>query len=286
MVLIADSGSTKTAWLGILPEGDPVKVRTEGINPYYQTEAQIVNIVREGLLPGLTGPVERVYFYGAGCSGPEKNSVVSRAIREALDDDRVDLDINSDLLGAARGLFHERPGIVGILGTGANAGMYNGEGIVKQAPSMGYVLGDEGSGAVLGKHLIGRVLRNQLPQEVIKEFYATYQLTAKDILNKIYQLPFPNRMLASFVPFIHSHIAEPDLHQLVIRNFEAFFKNYILPFTGVKSYEVNITGSVAYYFKEQLMTTANTYHLAIGRVSKDPLAGLQNFHKQAFVIDK
>lgn len=275
MILLADSGSTKTDW-ALARNGSLVKqITTEGINPFFQTEEEISRIVHERLMPALDGAMpHEVHFYGAGCAFPEKNRLVEQAITRHLP---VPVEIGSDLLGAARSLCGRRPGIACIMGTGSNSCYYDGQTIAANVSPLGYVLGDEGSGAVLGRLLVGDCLKNQLPAPLKEAFFKRFDLTPQLILERVYKQPFPNRFLASLSPFLIEHIDEPCIHRLVLNSFKSFFTRNVMQYDyrGVK---VHFTGSIAYYYREVLDEAARALQIELGHIVRSPLEGLVTYH--------
>lgn len=275
MILFADSGSTKTDW-ALARNGSLVKqITTEGINPFFQTEEEISRIVHERLMPALDGAMpHEVHFYGAGCAFPEKNRLVEQAITRHLP---VPVEIGSDLLGAARSLCGRRPGIACIMGTGSNSCYYDGQTIAANVSPLGYVLGDEGSGAVLGRLLVGDCLKNQLPAPLKEAFFKRFDLTPQLILERVYKQPFPNRFLASLSPFLIEHIDEPCIHRLVLNSFKSFFTRNVMQYDyrGVK---VHFTGSIAYYYREVLDEAARALQIELGHIVRSPLEGLVTYH--------
>ncbi|WP_283388715.1 ATPase [Barnesiella viscericola] len=275
MILLADSGSTKTDW-ALARNGSLVKqITTEGINPFFQTEEEISRIVHERLMPALDGAMpHEVHFYGAGCAFPEKNRLVEQAITRHLP---VPVEIGSDLLGAARSLCGRRPGIACIMGTGSNSCYYDGQTIAANVSPLGYVLGDEGSGAVLGRLLVGDCLKNQLPAPLKEAFFRRFDLTPQLILEQVYKQPFPNRFLASLSPFLIEHIDEPCIHRLVLNSFKSFFTRNVMQYDcrGVK---VHFTGSIAYYYREVLDEAARALQIELGHIVRSPLEGLVTYH--------
>lgn len=275
MILLADSGSTKTDW-ALACNGSLVKqITTEGINPFFQTEEEISHIVHERLIPALDGAMpHEVHFYGAGCAFPEKNRLVKQAITRHLP---VSVEIGSDLLGAARSLCGRRPGIACIMGTGSNSCYYDGQTIAANVSPLGYVLGDEGSGAVLGRLLVGDCLKNQLPAALKEAFFKRFDLTPQLILERVYKQPFPNRFLASLSPFLIEHIDEPCIHRLVLNSFKSFFTRNVMQYDyrGVK---VHFTGSIAYYYREVLDEAARALQIELGHIVRSPLEGLVTYH--------
>ena len=275
MILIADSGSTKTDWC-LVDKGALVKqVFTKGTNPFFQTEDEISNEVEQNLLPFIeAAKVEAVWFYGAGCAFPEKNEIVRAAIARHLD---VPIEVGSDLLGAARGLCGSQPGIACILGTGSNSCFYDGKEIVSNVSPLGFILGDEGSGAVLGKMLVGDVLKNQLPAALKEEFLSRYELTPAIILERVYKKPFPNRFLASLSPFLVEHLDVPEIHTLVLNGFKAFFERNVKQY-DYKQYPVHLIGSLAYYYRSVLQEAAEQTGVRLGTIKQSPMEGLISYH--------
>ena len=275
MILIADSGSTKTDWC-LVDNGVLVKqIFTKGTNPFFQTEDEISAEVSENLLPYLdTAKVDAVWFYGAGCAFPEKNEIVRAAIARHLD---VPIEVGSDLLGAARGLCGSQPGIACILGTGSNSCFYDGKEIVSNVSPLGFILGDEGSGAVLGKMLVGDVLKNQLPAALKEEFLARYELTPAIILERVYKKPFPNRFLASLSPFLVEHLDVPEIHTLVLNGFKAFFDRNVKQY-DYKQYPVHLIGSLAFYYRSVLQEAAEQTGVRLGTIKQSPMEGLISYH--------
>jgi len=275
-ILIADSGSTKTHWC-LVQQGQVVtEVVTDGINPFYQTDMEIISLIDSQLLPKLeTMDIDRIYFYGAGCSFPEKKILVIRALVRFFTNSII--EIQSDLMGAARGLFQHEKGIACILGTGSNSCYYDGKDIVENVSPLGYILGDEGSGAVLGKLLVADCLKNQLPEELKEKFLSRCELTPEIILENVYKKPFPNRFLAQFTPFILENIEEPSLFNLVFDSFDSFFVRNVLQYP-LEEIAVGFVGSVAYYFRDTLEIVASERRIEISEIVQSPMEGLVRFH--------
>lgn len=275
MILIADSGSTKTDWC-LVGDGEAVlRFQTQGMNPFFQTEEEIGKEIETGLVPALGEEIpSAIYFYGAGCAFPEKNEMIRRSVNRCLP---VPVEVGSDLLAAARALCGSEPGIACILGTGSNSCQYDGKEIVKNVSPLGFILGDEGSGAVLGKLLIGDVLKDQLPLSLKDQFLEQYGLTPASMMERVYRGPFPNRFLAGFSPFIREHLDEPAIRELATRSFWAFFTR------NVKQYDcfdlpVHLVGSVAWYFQDVLKDIAFDLGIRIGTVVRSPMDGLIRYH--------
>ena len=274
-ILIADSGSTKTDWC--LAAGGKVeaRVRTKGMNPFQVSEEDMVREVKAELVPYLgTTQLDQLHFYGAGCT-PEKQPVVERALRACLTVSGT-CEVASDMLGAARALCGDRPGIACILGTGSNSCAYDGHRIVKNVPALGFILGDEGSGAVMGKHLVADVLKGQLPQTVIDRFNKKYGLSAADIIDRVYRQPRPNTFLASFAPFLEENLDEPSIYSLVKNSFVSFLQRNVRQYDGWNRLPIGFNGSIACIFRKPLEEALDEEGMHLGKVIQTPMEGLMN----------
>jgi N-acetylglucosamine kinase-like BadF-type ATPase len=278
MILVADSGSTKTDWALIDNDKCIYNVQTKGMNPFFQTEKQIEEEIKLSLLSHLPegAKVEAVYFYGAGCTF-EKAPLVERAIANAMPDVHQ-IEANSDMLGAARALCGRNAGIACILGTGSNSCLYNGDKILANVSPLGYVLGDEGSGAVLGKLFVGSLLKNRMTEGLKERFMEETNLDSPTIVDKVYRQPFPNRFLAGLAPFLSRHIEDPSVHDLVSSSFSDFFVRNVAQYEGYTSLPIHFTGSVAFYFKDVLKKVTEEMGLCLGKIEKSPIEGLVKFH--------
>ena len=278
MKLIADSGSTKTAWCLLSDDGSQQLFQTQGINPFQQTESEICDVLQDELLPqlppqGFVSSLLEIYFYGAGCT-PEASPKVASALRSALSAD-AQIEVQSDMLGAARALCGDKAGIVAILGTGSNSCYYDGKRIVKNVSPLGFILGDEGSGAYIGKRLVGDILKHQLPAAVCSQFLEETKLTQAKIIQRTYREPFPNRFLASLSPFCARHRDDDAIHSLLIDCFRQFFLRNISAYEGST---VHFVGSVGYYYQPEIQAAASLLGYTVGNVLKDPLQGLIAYH--------
>lgn len=276
MILIADSGSTKTDWCALLTDGKRLYFSGEGINPYFQDSTDVARIATDTLMNKIPEHPESIFFYGAGCSSSEKNAQVEQGLQRVFSSASV--LVEHDMLAAARALCGNSKGIACILGTGSNSILFNGEAIEEDIPSLGFILGDEGSGAYLGKELIRKFLYKELPEWLHDAFVKDYGLNKDQILEQVYKKPLPNRYLATFSPFIHAHIDTPEMHDLVYHAFEAFIKHHICKYTDYHHTPMHCTGSVAYHFKSILEEVCRDYHIHLGNVVKSPLEGLTNYH--------
>ena len=277
MILIADSGSTKTDW-ALLEECGPAvrRVATQGINPVHQSEDYIYNVFRAELLPQCpsVSDVSDVFFYGAGCAEPWKNQVAS-ALQRCFP--QASLSVETDLLGAARAVCGRDSGVACILGTGANSCLYDGERIVKNVPPLGYILGDEGSGAVLGRLFFNAIFKGALPESLRDDYLHTTGLTYADIIDRVYRQPLANRFLASTSLYISQHLDCDGLRELVKENFRQFFRKNICHYDS-RSLPVGAVGSIASVYATLLAEVAHEEGYELGNVCKSPMEGLLAFH--------
>ena len=278
MILIADSGSTKTDWC-VVENGQPIQqISTKGINPFFQSEEEISNEIATSLLPQLkTNALDAVYFYGAGCGFPDKIAMVHRAITKHLQIKR-EVEVNTDMLAVAHGLCQHEAGIACIMGTGSNSCYYDGKQIVSNVSPLGFILGDEGSGAVLGKLLVGDILKNQMTPELKEKFLKQFGLTPADIIDHVYRKPFPNRFLASLSPFLAQNIDEPCIHALVLGSFKSFLKRNVMQYENFRNSKVHFIGSVAFYYKTILAEAAQEMNIQLFTIIKSPMEGLIKYH--------
>lgn len=278
MILIADSGSTKTEWTAMDDLTGEVTghAYTKGLNPYFVTEEEIRDEIRTKLLPML--PVDcftRIYFYGSGARD-EKQPMIRQAISSLL---VGEVTVTTDMLGAARALCGHEPGIVCILGTGANSCRYDGEAIVANVPPLGYILGDEGSGAVLGKHFIADLLKGLLPESVERDFEETYpEITTATVLEQVYKESQPNRFLASLAPFIRKQIDVPEVRSMVGECFRSFFRRNVKLYDNWETTPVHFVGSIAHNFHAVLEEAAEAEGIHLGQVLSVPMEGLVRYH--------
>ena len=263
-VLIADSGSTKTDWVL-----DGRRFSTQGINPFHQSEETILAILRGELLPQLPSEkVGAVQFYGSGVR-PEHEQTMVGLLRQCLGDG-IGIEAHSDLLGAARALCGDGEGIACILGTGSNSCLYDGHDIVKNTPSLGYILGDEGSGAVLGLRFVNALYKGRLPEALTADFEQSMHVTLPQVIDRVYRQPLANRWLASLSVFIHDHLHCPGVEDIVKTNFRDFIRRNIVPYHR-PDLPLNAVGSIAYYYKDLLADAAETEGCRLGTVLRSPL---------------
>ena len=277
-ILIADSGSTKTDWCLIDNAANSTQTAsTQGINPFYQSEAEIERIIGSELIPVLPDAkgAESVYFYGAGLR-PEMIGKMTAVLTRALEAQYV--EAASDLLGAARALFQSEEGIACILGTGSNSGLYDGCYITANTPPLGFILGDEGSGAVLGKLFLGSLCKGLMPEGLLEEYLDETQQSQADIINAVYRKPLPNRYLAQTAPFIHRHLHLPEVEAIVTDNFRAFFRRNLAQYHR-NDLPVRAIGSIAIHFEKQFAKAAQLEGFTQKILTaKSPMQGLVKYH--------
>lgn len=277
MILIADSGSTKTDWV-VAEKGRVVfQHRTCGMNPCVQSYDEIERTVEQTAMElAVQGfPLQAVYYYGAGCT-PEKLEMMTGLLQRYWGQ-AVHIEVHSDLNGAARAVCGKADGVACILGTGSNSCLFlNGE-IAAQTPALGYILGDEGSGTALGKRFLNGILKGSLPASLRNEFFEAMETSPQDILYRVYQAPMPNRFLASLSPFISAHIDIEGVNELVTANFQDFLERNIVPYHRT-DLSLGVVGSVAFHYQSQLKTAASALQFSIGKIEKSPVEGLVRYH--------
>ncbi len=275
-ILIADSGFTKTDWRLIQSDGSIEQARTPGINPYYQTQEEMLTVIKD-LYDQIPDKVDEIYYYGTGCSSGTNRKKIADLLAKYYPS--AVIDVNHDLLAAARSLCGEEAGIACILGTGTNSCLYDGVKITQNVPSLGWAIADEGGGTYLGKTLVTDYYRKDMPADLRKVFKDNFGLTKDNFLTHIYQEPMPGRFLASFAKFIGQHINEPYMHQLVARGFEIFITKNIMKYEDYDQVPVHFTGSIAFYFSNVLRQVAQEKGIYVKHISEFPIAGLTLFHQ-------
>lgn len=277
-ILIADSGSTKTEWC--LLQGDKKKkLATQGLSPYFLTGEQIKAILEKELIPKLKdADLVEIYFYGTGCSNPANAAIVKKAIQYFYK--KATIKVDHDLTGAAKALCGDGKGIACILGTGSNSCFYNGKKIVKNSPGLGYVLGDEGSGAYLGKKVIQYFLYNTFDEDLMERFKAKFNTNSIEILEAVYKKPLPNRYLAGFAIFLAENRGHFMVENIIEDGLNDFFFNHIYKYRESWTLPINFVGSIAHGFKDVLKDLCNSYELQLGTVIKNPMEGLIKYHQQ------
>ncbi|RZK49384.1 MAG: N-acetylglucosamine kinase [Pedobacter sp.] len=279
MILIADGGSTKTNWCLINEAGRKILFNTEGYNPYFSDSAYIEKSLHESLPENLErAKINEVYYYGAGCSTDANREIVASAMRKIFT--QAEIQIGHDLLASCRALLGDEAGFAAILGTGTNTCLYDGHDISLNIDSLGYFLGDEGSGSYIGKKLLADYMKGFMPEKLSQIFFDTYKLTNEDIFDHIYNKPLPNRFCASFSKFIYDNKDQFKEYSesIVDYAFTAFFENLVVHYPNYKNYRLNCVGSVGYSFRDVLSVVADRYEMGIGKIIRSPIDDLVNYH--------
>lgn len=274
--LIADSGSTKTEWC-LLNGKKKTIIYSQGMSPYFINDVQMEAILKQEVLPHLKKiAVEEIFYYGTGCSNPANVKMVKKALKNCFAVARV--NVETDVDGAAKGLCGNEKGIACILGTGSSSCYYNGKRIVKNNPGLGYILGDEGSGAYLGKKVIQYYLYNTFDEDLRSRFDAKFVTNANEILNAVYKQPLANRYLASFAIFLAENRGHYMIENIIEDGFNDFFYNHVYKFRESWKYPVHFTGGIAFGFKDVLAEMCDSYQLQLGNVLRNPMEGLIKYH--------
>ena len=276
MLVIVDSGSTKADWRFITDPANIVAHSTQGFNPFLHDSDYVWEVLKTTLLPKIEAEkVQKVVFYGAACSSPERCAIIEVALRRCFE--TAEIQVEHDLLACARASLQDQPGVSCIIGTGSNSCAYDGQRITDNITNLGYFLGDEGSGGHLGKLLIQAYFYREMPADILKVFEDTYQMDKAAIISEIYGKA-PNVFLASFAKFMSEHKAHPFVQDLVNDAFEVFVKRHICKYTQHLHYPIAFVGSIAFHFKDILQTVLNRHALQLGQIIQKPIDPLVNYH--------
>lgn len=274
-VLIAESGSTKTDWR-LIKGKKTLSFQTIGFNPYHIGQDKILEELAASTLKSEVININILYFYGAGCSSIEKKKEIKSALKAFFTN--AEIYVEHDLLAAARACCGKEKGMVAILGTGSNSCLFDGENIIQNIPSLGYILGDEGSGAYMGKLLLQMYLYGNLGHDLKKKFETNYEHRLTTILNSVYKEPLPNRFLAQFTHFIKENENHTKMDSLIKKAFSDFFENHITRYKEFNTIPLNLVGSIANIFSNQLKEVAIKYDVQIDKILKNPIEELVSFH--------
>lgn len=278
MILIADSGGSKTDWRLIRNDGSIAQANAPGFNPYYQPIEDLKKNVQEIILPQVNGrTVDKIFFYGAGVSSVKNQLTIKSAFLEFFPEAQI--EIGWDLLAAARALCGHEPGIACIMGTGSNSCLYDGEKITDNVANLGWILADEGSGANIGRKFLVDYLRKKFPAKLAEQFQQRFPLSREEFLEKVYQQEKPSAFLASFMKFIFQHLKEPYCYKLVYGSFAEFYENNVMQYENYRNLKVHFTGSIAFYFSDILRQVANDKGITVKNILEGPIAGLTLYHQ-------
>ena len=275
-VLIADSGSTKTDWV-LIDQNYRSEFKTIGYNPYFISAESIYNSLSKELGYYFEPKkIKKIFFYGAGCSNSENIAIVDNAMSKYFSS--AELFIGHDMLAAARALLKNERGFACILGTGSNSCIYNGKQIEKNIDSLGYLLGDEGSGSNIGKKIVRDYLRGYLPTELLYKFQEKYNTSSSGIFNTLYNEPLPNRFLAGFCHFAHENKDHEHIQNIIRESFNDFFKNLVSKYPEHSKYKFNCIGSVGFIFSGILNEMVSYYNMECGKIIRSPIDDLVEYH--------
>lgn len=274
--LIADSGSTKCEWC-LLADGKKKKIITQGISPYFVSEEQLQEILQKELSRKINAEVDEIYYYGTGLGNPDNVKFIKRGLKKVFPSAKIEAEI--DLLAAARAVCGHEKGIACILGTGSNSCYYNGRKIVKNSPGLGYVLGDEGSGAYLGKKVVQHYLYNTFDEDLMLRFKNQFNTDINEILEHVYKMPQPNRYLASFAIFLAENRGHYMIENIIEDGLNEFFFTHLYKYRESWLYPISFVGSVAYGFRDVLKDLCASYELELGKILKQPMEGLIQYHQ-------
>lgn len=280
MILIADSGSTKTAWRFVDDNGKVHSFHTLGFNPFFWTSAEIIQEVNKKcpkkLKSQILNPKSKIFFYGAGCSSKQRIKIVKTALKKVFPKSKI--EVEHDLLASARAVCGHEKGIAAILGTGSNSCCYDGEKTIRQRGGWGYIISDEGSGAHIGKKLMQDFINENLPAELYEKLYKKHKLTREKVVQSVYNKSYPNRFLASFAAFVHENIKESYCSSLVKKCFNEFVENHICRYDNYKELPMGCVGSVGFYFQDILREVATENNVMLGKIIESPIDELVNYH--------
>lgn len=277
MILIAESGSTKTDWSLVKSRTEQITYHSNGMNPYFHTAESLYEVLSKDLPQELLDmDIDALYFYGAGCSSKQRISRVEEALNHFFPNAYI--EVNHDLLASARALCGNEPGIATILGTGSNACVYDGNQIIRQSGGIGFILGDEGSGADLGKRFLKAYFYGELPIAVQQAFEANHQPDNDEIVDRVYRRPQPNKYLASYAKFINKHRDNSFIKEMIENSFRAFVERHLLKFEERHEWPLHSVGSVAFHFEPVIREMLAPYGLKLNRIIVKPIDELINYH--------
>ena len=276
MLLVADSGSTKADWILTISDNQTISFRTSGINPFFLSEKDIIKILQNTPeIKPYANQVKEIYFFGAGCSSPDRREIISNALSKVFKNAFISVDI--DIIASIYATCGSSPGICGILGTGSNISYFDGLKIHDSKHGLGYILGDEGSGTYFGRQLITSFLYKTMPAELANDFYNKYKIDKEFVIKHVYQQAAPNFFLASFAPFISDHITHPFMIDMLKKGFNEFVETNIKSYPQYKTDTCHFVGSIAYHFQDILKEICVDKGIKVGKILKHPIDELSKF---------
>ena len=276
MILIVDSGSSKADWVLLNKDQIFSQLKTKGINPFFQSSNEIHDLVKNTFELSQADKIENIFFYGAGCIKNQNTDIIQNGLQKYFKN--AEIEVEDDMIGTARSIFGNKPGIACILGTGANSCKYDGVNIIEKVPSLGYILGDEASGAYFGKILLNNYFKNMMPKDLADKFNIEYKPAESEILNQVYKQPYPNRFLAKFTYFLSKNLNHIYVQNLLAKGFEIFIRMNIFKYNNFQNYPVGFNGSIAYHFSGILNEVAVKNKIKIDTIIEKPIDGLIRYH--------
>lgn len=277
-ILLADSGATKTEWK-LIGQGDYPSFFTSGLSPYHMDSTAMISLLTEEVPASvLSKSIIEVYYYGTGCKTIHKANIVKKALKTVFPASQV--HVTHDLMGAALALCGKSPGIACILGTGSNSCEFNGRKITFNSPGLGYILGDEGSGAFMGRKVLSHYLYQEFDEQLMNSFDQLFKTNKDDILHKVYREPYPNRYLASFAVFLSANRGHFLVENIIEDSLRAFFDQHISRYKSRYNQNLNFVGSISFHFKDKIAELCNLYGYSLGEIMKQPMNGLFRYHQQ------
>jgi N-acetylglucosamine kinase-like BadF-type ATPase len=275
MIVIADSGASKTDWL-LLDKSHESLLHSDGISPFYQNTDEIFNRQKSAFDSVPKDEVKEVFFYGSGCIKDKTDVIVADALSQIFP--KAKINVEDDMLGAARALLGNDEGIACILGTGANSCHYNGKEIVDKVPTLGFILGDEGSGAHMGKLFLNDYFKRAIPEDLKEKIETELHLEIAEVLASVYREEYPSRYLANFSRFLHQNKNNIYTQNLIKRSFSEFFFRNVEHYTNYQNLQVNFSGSISFHHADLLREVAFDRNIKIGKIIEKPIEGLKTYH--------
>lgn len=285
MILIADSGSTKSDWVLVENKDSWKSFSTMGFNPFFHNETIIANAIKQNKdLYRHSKNISKVFFYGAGCSSPEMKGVVKNALKRVFE--QAEIFVDHDLTACAYTTYTGEPSISCILGTGSNSCYFDGENVYEEVPALAYILGDEGSGSYYGKKLLADFLYKRLPDDINKDLKAKFNLTKEEIFANVYMKPHANVYLASFMKFISNHREHEYVREMVYNGMLDFIDKHVSCYSNYKEVPVHFIGSIGFFFQDQLKEAAKDSGINLGKIIRKPIDGLVAYHLEYVTMEK
>lgn len=276
MILVADSGSSKSDWMLALPDSKPLSFATKGLNPFFVNEKDIERVLQNvpEIIP-YADEVSEVYFFGSGCSSPDRREIVSNALSRLFVNAFIDVEI--DLVGSAYATCGTRKGYIATIGTGSDFTFFDGNYITPSRQGIGYVLGDEGSGVWLGKRLVTDFLYGKMPEGLHASFAEKYRVNKEIVMKNVYHKAMPNTYLASFVPFMSEHLEHSYVNELLLVGFSEYIRTNIVPYADYREFVCHFVGSIGFHFESHLRKVCDRYGVKVGMILKSPIERLFEF---------